>query len=116
MRRILTLLSTLIFPQLVACIASSPEESVSNNSSAIETLPAEVNTNTGTIRGVVAPGGASISFLGIPYAAPPVGALRWQPPTPPADWTGVRDANAAKPACAQPTQTPAGAVTGIAGS
>lgn len=30
------------------------------------------------------------TFLGIPYAAPPVGNLRWKPPRPPAKWSGVR--------------------------
>lgn len=33
-------------------------------------------------------------FLGVPYAAPPVGALRWAPPSPPLTWEGVRPARA----------------------
>jgi para-nitrobenzyl esterase len=41
-------------------------------------------------------------YLGIPYAAPPVGALRWQPPQPAASWPGVRQATSFASHCPQP--------------
>ena len=41
-------------------------------------------------------------FLGIPYAAPPTGNLRWRPPASPASWEGVRDATQFGPSCPQP--------------
>lgn len=48
------------------------------------------STRLGRIEGV---GRAGVcSFLGIPYAAPPVGPLRWRPPAAPAAWSGVLDA------------------------
>jgi para-nitrobenzyl esterase len=40
-------------------------------------------------------------FRGIPFAAPPVGALRWKPPQPLAGWTGVRRADHFAPRCMQ---------------
>jgi para-nitrobenzyl esterase len=58
-----------------------------------------VVTTGGAVRGV--DGGAVDKFLGLPYAAPPVGAMRWQPPAPAARWSGVRDGSAFAPHCAQ---------------
>lgn len=41
------------------------------------------------------------AWLGVPYAQPPVGSLRWMPPVDPAPWTGVRTAQQFGHACAQ---------------
>src|SRR5512146_3573920 len=40
-------------------------------------------------------------YLGIPYAAPPVGSLRWREPQPVVPWQGVRAADRFSPACIQ---------------
>ena len=45
--------------------------------------------------------GSESAFLGIPYAAPPLGDLRWRPPQPPAPWPGTRAATQYGPACPQ---------------
>jgi carboxylesterase type B len=50
-----------------------------------------VGTDAGAVRGAAGP---VESFLGIPYAAPPTGALRWQPPQPAVGWSGTREAAA----------------------
>jgi para-nitrobenzyl esterase len=65
--------------------------------------PLVVATAGGTVRGQAV--AATDEFLGIPYAAPPVGALRWQPPRPAAPWHGVRAATSYAPHCPQPSST-----------
>src|ERR1700730_4856454 len=58
-----------------------------------------VQTQSGAIRGVAT--GNLYAFRGIPYAAPPVGNLRWKAPEPPASWKGVRDASTFGNVCPQ---------------
>ena len=63
-----------------------------------------VNTDNGPVRGVMTP--ATVNFLGIPYAAAPVGDLRWKPPQPHARWRTPLDATT-HPARAAPSGTDA---------
>lgn len=53
------------------------------------------------------------AYLGIPYAAPPVGADRFRPPRPAPAWSGVRDATAYGPAAAQPVDHLLAAMFGL---
>jgi para-nitrobenzyl esterase len=52
----------------------------------------QVQTANGVLEGVVSADGKVRTFKGIPYAAPPVGPLRWKPPQPVTPWTGIRKA------------------------
>jgi len=54
--------------------------------------PIQVRTPKGVLEGVVSADNRIRSFKGIPFAAPPVGALRWQAPQPVSAWTGVKKA------------------------
>jgi carboxylesterase type B len=71
-RRVLVVL----FALLVPAVAAKAE-------------PVIVQTSTGALAGS---GGDIRVFKGIPFAAPPIGPLRWRPPEPPTQWQGVRDA------------------------
>ncbi len=65
-----------------------------------------VAVDAGALQGRAA--GVANEFLGIPYAAPPVGQLRWRAPQPAAHWNGVRDATKYAPNCPQPPGAPFG--------
>jgi para-nitrobenzyl esterase len=58
-----------------------------------------VHTQVGAIKGTAS--GNVLRFLGVPYAAPPIGALRWRPPQPVRPWRGARPAQHSGPPCAQ---------------
>jgi para-nitrobenzyl esterase len=60
-----------------------------------------VHVDAGTLSGIRDARAGLDEFRGIPYAAPPVGALRWKPPQPVAAWQGARAADRFGPRCMQ---------------
>jgi para-nitrobenzyl esterase len=65
--------------------------------------PLVAKTDTGKVQGKMSADGQARDFLGIPFAAPPVGPLRWKPPQPAAKWHGVRQATSFGSRCMQQT-------------
>ena len=61
--------------------------------------PPTAHTTAGDVSGAIVDGVRV--FRSIPFAAPPLGALRFAPPAPPAPWSGVKDASAYATPCAQ---------------
>ena len=66
--------------------------------------PLHFKTDKGELQGKLSDDGQVRAFLGIPYAAPPVGPLRWRPPQPAERWKGVRDAQSYGFHCMQVNQ------------
>src|SRR5262245_9807200 len=65
-------------------------------------VPEPVKTDAGVISGAPASTSGVRAFKGIPFAAPPVGDLRWRAPQPVAKWAGVRKADTFSNVCVQP--------------
>jgi para-nitrobenzyl esterase len=64
--------------------------------------PPLVTIDSGTLEGAhFGPAADEVMFLGIPFAAPPTGALRWKAPQPVEKWQGARKATSFGPACPQ---------------
>jgi len=72
-------------------------------STSVHADPLAVKTEQGKVHGKTMNNGKVRAFLGMPYAAPPVGDLRWKPPQPAAKWRGARDATKYGAHCAQIT-------------
>jgi para-nitrobenzyl esterase len=64
------------------------------------------HTEAGEVSGIRNAGGDITAFKGIPFAAPPVGNLRWKAPQPAKHWSGVRKCDAYGPSPMQAKPTP----------
>ena len=87
-----------------ACIVLTPsnfaQQTTTNSAPSISQHDPIVKAPAGAVEGQMEDG--LRTFKGIPYALPPVGPLRWRPPTPMPRWTNVRKAIDFGPACFQP--------------
>ncbi len=88
-----------IFQAGLAMLLLIPRVQAQTQNSGKETALIEIKSQ-GKVQGMRKEDG-SLSFQGIPYAAPPVGPLRWREPQSPQPWNGVRDASIPPPACMQ---------------
>jgi para-nitrobenzyl esterase len=98
--------AAVVASSLLAGIAAPPSLAASNADAQAQGRQDRQNgpvvrTNEGWVRGYTQDG--VHRFLGIPYAAPPVGPLRWQPPQPVAAWRHTLDATQYGNICAQVT-------------
>lgn len=83
---------------VLLCAAMASASDAATQQRAASAAPI-VQTENGPVRGMAKDGMAQ--FLGIPYAAPPVGALRWRPPIAPAGWKAPLPTVKYAPICAQ---------------
>jgi len=83
----------------LALVASGATGLTTGVSVAASSTAPIVSTQSGAVQGMTVPGG--YAFLGLPYAAPPTGNLRWRAPRRPSTWTGIRDATQFAPSCPQ---------------
>ncbi|WP_248324783.1 carboxylesterase/lipase family protein [Caballeronia sp. Sq4a] len=93
----------LTFPILAAALSACGGGGSSNSAD-----PTIAMTADGAVQGVAANG--VVAYKGIPFAAPPVGSLRWRPPQPVSAWSGVRQATSFVHDCMQ-TSGPNSALT-----
>ncbi|HVS64274.1 MAG TPA: carboxylesterase/lipase family protein [Thermoanaerobaculia bacterium] len=89
-------------PALCLCVALVAASAGASGARAADSVPPAtpvVKTKLGPVQGLVDDG--ILEFLGIPYAAPPVGDLRFEPPQPLDPWEGIHDATTLGAPCMQ---------------
>ena len=83
---------TIALPLLLLTVSTAPLHAA---------LATPVRTASGPVSGVAGADPSVTAFKGIPFAAPPVGDLRWRAPQPPAVWQGTRKAEQFSDSCIQ---------------
>lgn len=89
------------FRRIVSCSIALALLAVSAQRAVEAQLKPLVKTAAGIVRGATSNDGFVSIYRGIPFAAPPVGELRWKAPQPAASWEGERDATMFAPRCMQ---------------
>lgn len=97
-RAVVTAVAAMLGVTLVALLTSFGLAAPASAGSAGSAAPVVV-TDKGAVRGTATDTGRV--FHRIPFAAPPIGDLRWRAPRPAAAWAGIRDATVPGPSCAQ---------------
>ncbi|MFO1467421.1 MAG: carboxylesterase family protein [Steroidobacteraceae bacterium] len=90
--------------KLIATIWGLAAAALGTAAAAAAAAPLTVRTSDGALEGVMQ--GETRAFLGVPFAAPPVGGNRWRAPQPPAPWKGTRPARQFGASCMQPWPAP----------
>src|ERR1700733_10048531 len=87
----------------IVAIATAGPSAKSAHAQAVTCVPGTtVRTSDGQVCGITSTAARGVKeWRGIPYAAPPVGNLRWQPPQPPRRWTGTLRTTTFGSACTQ---------------
>jgi para-nitrobenzyl esterase len=91
--------SVLAVAVCAAFLVGNPDALISSQAPSCDTT-----TASGDVQGLLR--GGTCTYLGIPYAAPPTGNLRWRPPQPRAAWTTTLSATVAPPVCPNINQGP----------
>ena len=91
------------FATMMALVSACGQPEVASAPPAASLDPGvPVKVTGGEVVGALADGNPDIvAFQGVPFAAPPVGALRWKPPQPVIAWDGIRDATVPGASCMQ---------------
>ena len=100
----LFLLVVLTLPTAVSCKEEEESAKGTPTAAATELLLDPVKTDAGYVSGTTIgdPGKEVRIYRGVPYAAPPVGDLRWKPPQPVEPWSAIRECTAFRDSAVQP--------------